>query len=118
MRDVIVETVQELTNDRLHDRFFVVFSRERFDRVDRVPNGGDDEPGFVFSRSSQHPGADKALDRAEVREDGIREVVAAIAVDTSFSSVPLPNANDLTGPFNRTPAASRNFRPPQVCGSG
>ena len=44
MRDLIVETVQELTNDRLHDRFFVVFSREHFDRVDRVPNGGDDEP--------------------------------------------------------------------------
>ena len=50
MRDVVVETVQELTNDRLHDRFFVVFSRERFDRVDRVPNGGEDEPP---SRSKQ-----------------------------------------------------------------
>ena len=55
MRDVIVETVQELTNDRLHDRFFVVFSRERFDRVDRVPNGGDDEPPSRSSNDSPPP---------------------------------------------------------------
>src|ERR1700730_4908930 len=83
VRDAIVESGQELTNDRLHDHYVVVFSCERLHRVDRVPNGGDDKLGFASSRSNQNPVAHKSIDRPEVGEDRTWEVVAAVVVDAS-----------------------------------
>src|SRR2546427_12747223 len=88
--------MQELTHDRLDDGLFIVIASERLDGLDRVPRGRDDELGFTATGSGQHLGLDKAIDRPQVGEDRIWEVLAAVAIDTGLRAVSTPDANDLT----------------------
>src|ERR1700732_97840 len=88
VRDQLVETIQELANDWLDDRAFVVFARERLDGLDRFPGRGHDNFSFVPALSGHHLDLHEAIDRAEMGEDRVGKVLAAVAIDPGLRPVP------------------------------
>lgn len=95
VRDVVVEARQQLPDNRLNNGVFIVAPGKRPHGLERLPDSRDNHFGFAWACSRQHPGVDKSIDRAEMGQNGLWEVVAAVPIDAGLSPVALPDANDL-----------------------
>jgi hypothetical protein len=75
VRDVLVEALEEVADDRLDHRAFVLVAGERLDGVERFPHGRDNHFRRVFQRAHQHVRAEEPLSRHSIRGVGRSERV-------------------------------------------
>jgi hypothetical protein len=94
MSHPVIETVEEISHNRLDNCHVVLLTGEGLDRVNRVPDGRYDYLSFVFDWAYEYLGTEETRHRAQVWQHGLRKVVVTVVLDAVGGSISLPDAND------------------------
>ena len=94
MRDLVVESVEELLHDRLDDRALVVLAREPLHCIEGCPGRHHDHLGAVVAGPDEHARLEEPVDVAKLRQDVVGKVLVAVACDAVGSSFAAPDAYD------------------------